>query len=273
VFYVSSSRFSAFGLGKNNDSIFYMEKPNTPMRYKENSWDEGTSVVRVMYDLKERIKPIVETLKEGIENDQYGMVLGVDASGRVPALVLARLIQYKRNIEIRFVTGNKNVDNEDSLVRLDELKGHFSTEEFRGQLGDREVLIVDDIIASGFSLELICRALKEVSLRYKVIGLAHEKSKTSASKEAVMERLEADILIGGEGDQFSGEYPEIYGKHQMAGIKKGVGMFSKSIHKTELDAQAGGNLYYPKQNQKVLQRTRELVNRTAHQLAEEIGWA
>jgi len=248
-----------------------MEKQRQTL-YKENHWEKETAIESVIDDIVERMRPILRAIKEDVEANKIGMVLGIDSSGRVPALLLAQTLKYKTNIEARFVTGNKNVDNEQKEMRQRDLVTHFSTPEFRGNVGNREVLIVDDIIASGFSITETCAALRENNIPFRVIALSMEDSELSDDKETIEEFLQATVLVGETNTPLDDEYPEIYGKHQMSGVKKGVGLFGKSIAKTAADAKKNNMVVPVEQNTEVLQRTRELVKEKAELLAQELGW-
>jgi pyrimidine operon attenuation protein/uracil phosphoribosyltransferase len=249
-----------------------MEEPKPHVIYKENLLGREVRVEHVMKDVKERVQPILSALKQDIEQNKIGMVLGIDASGRIPALLLAQAIQYKNDVEVRFVTGNKNVDYEDRVTRLEELKQHFSSATFQGELGEREILLVDDIVASGISVELTAEALRACELPYRLVTLSLEDSELASDKETIEVKISAPIITGETNSVLMGTVPGVHGKHQMAGVKKGVGMFSKSINKTAFDAEAVGDKHYLKPNYEVLQRTRELINQYARSLAEEMGW-
>lgn len=239
--------------------------------YKENPWNKETNIAEVMNDVKERLRPILQELKSDVEANKIGMILGIDGGGRVPALLLARVLKYKASIETRFVTGNKNVDNEDKIKRLEELIGHFSTDEFKGQLGDREVIIMDDIVASGHSVDLTCQALKRVGIKYRICALAKEASQLSSDISEIEEFLDAKVIVGNTGTPLDDEYPEIYGKHKMAGVKKGVGMHSESIAIQNSKISELVNVDADEADE-VLKITREKADQIAQELAIEIGW-
>lgn len=247
-----------------------MEK--SPLSYRENHWDRETVVEHVIEDIVDRLRPILKRIKEDVEHNKIGMVLGIDASGRVPALLLAQTLKYKTNIEIRFVAGNNNVDNEEKEERLRDLTAHFATSEFQSELQNREVLIIDDIIASGYSIAETCEALQRNNIVYRVVALALEDSQLSDDKEDIEEFLRTSVLVGETNTPLDAYLPEIYGKYQMSGVKKGVGMISKSIAKTASDAKQNNAIVPVEQNTAVLQRTRELLKEKAGLLARELGW-
>lgn len=250
-----------------------MENPKQPLMYKENKWSgdslDEIKVENVIFDTKERVRSVLREIKEDVEAGKYGMVLGIDASGRVPALLLANTIKYQTEIETRFVAG-ANIDRDEYKKRISELTDVFTTKEFLGNLNDKEVLIIDDIIASGRSLELVCTALKELGIPYQVVALGFENTTHSISD--LEDLLGSKIIIGKTGTPLDDLYPEIYGKHQMSGVKKGVGVHSESISKIGERLSNEGLINTISQDTAVLQRTRELISLSAKKLAQEIGW-
>ncbi len=244
---------------------------NKQATYKENLEDKEININEVMSDTKDRLRPILLQLKDDIEANKIGMVLGIDGSGRVPALIMSRVLKYSTQIETRFVTGNKNIDNEDHVDRLEELTAYFSSDEFKGQLGDREVIIIDDIVASGQSINLTCEALKRAGIRYRVCALSLEYSKQASDKNEIEQFLDAEVIVGNTGTPIDNEYPEIYGKRKMSGVKKGVGMHGESIalQNRRLSGLISVN---PDEDSRVLKITREKVEEIAQELASELGW-
>ena len=126
--------------------------------------------------LGQPIFDVLQELKESINKGDYGMVIGDDASGRVPAMIIQKVLKniYQEKgfspPEVRFVTGSKGAkDPEHKAKLLDEylikaLPGTIET--------DRRVLVVTDMIDSGRSIEPLVTALSKSGVKFDVVTVA-----------------------------------------------------------------------------------------------------
>ncbi|PCI30857.1 hypothetical protein COB52_00815 [Candidatus Kaiserbacteria bacterium] len=168
----------------------------------------------------------MEDLKEEIANEEFGMVLGVDGSGRVPALIIEKVIKHVSPVEVRFIAGSR--PEEGVSTREDELEEYFSGEVFKALKAEgKRVLIVEDTLVTGESLVDICRALQNKEVEYEIVSLSYLGSKKISSGE-FSTRLGAKV-------HFSGKWtPSIYRKKKMSGVYKEKGdVFAKPLAKYE----------------------------------------
>ncbi len=202
-----------------------------------------------LHALEEPITKIINELRPQIETGQYKIILGDDASGRIPTLIMGRIIQKLYEAKgyppplIRFIAGStKLYDEEMEQEKLEEVEKHLrrikseiygkssepepSKTSFWGRLAPRSVryrtqekrkptpsvLIVTDTIASGRSVDMLSRGLKKNALRGDIasIGIVFD----SEDKKG-LEKKFGGRIIGGMWD-----VPSIYGKHKLSGVNK-----------------------------------------------------
>lgn len=238
----------------------------TKLSYQEIGQSFDTVVEEVMDTVKEKTRIVLLKLKERIENDEFGMVLGVDGSGRIPALLLGQTMRYAVRTEIKFVAGSRYVV-ENRGQRILELRKYFQRSEFKGLLNGRKVIVCDDVIVSGESIKLICVALQLSDIPYEVVSLSIQRGEFSAD--------ELEQNVGSNIIYSDTNIPLSYNKPQMSGVKKSSEIFSEPLDKYFADDNnnlGGVNNDESKQKPEILRRTRELIKQHASELAEELNW-
>lgn len=136
-----------------------VETPTIEEKQTEQTGQE-VELLEEIAELEKPIKKIIEKIKFRIESGEYGLIIGDDASGRVPALILGNFI--KKISEIRgatkpnviFIPGKLSDFSYDSV---DELKAHL---EKWGLREGKRVLIATDTVKSGESLEVLVKLIK-----------------------------------------------------------------------------------------------------------------
>src|SRR3989338_7015540 len=150
-------------------------------------------------ELEEPIKKIIEKIKSRIENGDYGLIIGDDASGRVPVLILGnfiRKVSEKRDLNkpnIIFIPGKLRsyfFDNESKKKYFDRHISKF------GVTKDKRILIVTDTVLSGLSLEVLIGLLHDMGYVCDIATIGVETSETNASLRDVM--LDGSEVVSGE---------------------------------------------------------------------------
>lgn len=115
-------------------------------------------------ELEEPIKKILEQISSKFEKGEYDLMIGIDASGRIPALIIFKVAEHiyqKRKIAVplfRFVAGD--------AAPKSELKKVIS-----GWNPRKKVLIVDDIVHSGESIAGLVGVLDDLNIQYDVAAI------------------------------------------------------------------------------------------------------
>jgi len=195
-----------------------MEKIPT-IRTEEDMKDEA------VFELESPMRSILERILPRIEKGEYDLIIGIDASGRIPALITEKFINYVYGIKgldipkTRFVAGN--IDKENSLKEISSWNPQ------------KRVLIVEDVIESGESIESLCNALGQKNIAYDIvtmggISMRDDVELFKKSSDTLKQKLGTDnIYVGQTGPM------DISGRSDLSGVtKKGIGeSFSQSNKK------------------------------------------
>lgn len=180
----------------------------------------------------------MEEMRSDIENGRYGMIIGDDASGRVPTLLMKEIISslYKRfgykTPETKFLALYPTESRDDAWYSLDpkidffgtiaevenrkielakqKIDLEFTSKINKNSLGDKKILLVTDTIATGGSLKPLIESLTENGFNVDVLTL-----------ESVPSRTTPTLLRGASVSRFYDlDVEGIYKKEKLAGVKK-----------------------------------------------------
>jgi len=160
---------------------------------------------------------LVKKLKEGIDKGEYDMLIGDDASGRIPTLVLRGILNSRKRklnpelkcvdseIKTRFVAGGQLENEKELEVAFDKIK----SENFK------KALIVTEYISSGKSMERIAKVLNDFKIPFDIAAFISNKEKIQIP--------ESSRLLYGElsSDDIYEEIPPVfYDKPEISGVIK-----------------------------------------------------
>ena len=177
--------------------------------------------------LREPIKNILEQMRERIDRGEYTLIIGDDASGRIPTWIFYNFFKeiYKeKNFpvpRVRYFEGGYRDDKTAfSLKRLFSKKTNSKIEEIKSHLTKlrkisnngvspkQKALVVTDTIASGHNSQPILDALRQQQISFDVAAVSNINYLTER--------------FGSDGKLFSGQYNplSIYGRDDLSGITK-----------------------------------------------------
>lgn len=195
--------------------------------------------------LKAPIQDLLGQLRESINKGEYRILIGDDVSGRIPTLIFREVLEdiYSENgfskPKTMFLTGLK-IDSPKELQEKAEMANQHLTKYYSedlnptglegvknkvfrlvdqiiaSHLSNRKVLLITDFVSSGMALEYITAALRNSGISFDIatIGL-------SGDRESLEKKLGGRIFYSLHNT------PEIYTKHDLAGVtKKGHDIFS-----------------------------------------------
>ncbi|HXV26566.1 MAG TPA: hypothetical protein VD862_00845 [Candidatus Paceibacterota bacterium] len=163
---------------------------------------------------------ILDRLQTRIEGGVYGAIIGDDSSGRIPALIMDRVLRERYRtlghpvLETRFAAGSGSgytqIEGQQYDDKVDALRRLVA-----GLGGGRRVLIVTDVVVSGKSLEplMVALTLEGVPFDVAATGYAEEWGKGTA--EMLRERFGAELIAGG-----TQIFPPILNRPDLSGVKK-----------------------------------------------------
>lgn len=182
---------------------------------KQETTENESAAILEIEEMRGHLKVLLEKLRPDIEKGSYGIIVGDDASGRLPALVLWNVLKhvYKDKEfpppQLRFVAGSRRANNPKLKAQLLIEK----TEELKAELGNsKKVLIVTETISTGSALTPLIDALKQVSIEFKIATLT--KIYTSRSISSTI--LEEELIIGYD----DADLPKIFNQEVLSGVTK-----------------------------------------------------
>jgi len=180
-------------------------------------------------ELEKPIKIIIEKIRGKIEKGEYGLIIGDDVSGRIPALILGGFIKKLAKIkgvrdpELIFIPGK--LENNANLKK--QLQDYISK---HGVNAGDNILIITEAIKSGSTLNILSRTL--ITLGHKC-DIATMGVEGSDSEYHIMRREEnltgADIFSGeferegGGPTPWNPNTPTVFREKSVSGVSKQEG--------------------------------------------------
>ena len=195
---------------------------------------------RTIQTLEDPLRKIITQLKGSIENGDYKVIIGEDASGRLATFAMHKIFSaiYQENgyppIETRYLSGNRGNPWLDNILQrkkgqlreyLADLKEHLGIE-----IGSGKILLVTDHIETGKSLRLLVNLLNQAGIEYDIATVAidsidtHNQLEESWGQQIVAGRT-TNAAIPGLKD-FSGVFkdnPDIHARRMQPGDKEYYG--------------------------------------------------
>lgn len=201
-------------------------------------------IFEAVAELELPIKIIIEKIQSRIENGEYGLIIGDDASGRIPTLILGNFIKTiseQRGLKkpnIIFIPGKLMgpILNLDSGMRAKSKKLENHIAKF-GATKDKRILIVTDTVLSGDSLKILVTVLHEIGFTCDIATIGVETDeKDLLNRDSNLHHSE---VISGEyynEDGFKQHTPKIYRAKTLSGVTKKAGQTkSTTVKSTESD--------------------------------------
>ncbi len=180
--------------------------------------------------LRSPVENIIKKLYPKISAGEYGLILGDDASGRIPSLLFNDIIcgVYKefghKNPDIRFFSGSKELEGEEKNQKKEMISLYLERVLKRNEENpQKKALIVTDVIATGVSLDPLIEVLKEKGLDFDIASIG------DVTTEDVESRWGKEVYFG------MSKLPKIYGLGMLSGVEKNVNeLFSHRIKDSDV---------------------------------------
>jgi adenine/guanine phosphoribosyltransferase-like PRPP-binding protein len=180
----------------------------------------------VIPDTIARVEKLLDqpVLRERIKSGAYGLVVGVDASGRVPALLMHKIVLGFRNVPLRFVAGKKTFDEIDVQDRANGIGSViYGMHDTLQDQGGGRVLLVDDVISSGEAIADICREMQVLGMTYDIAVLGAQGTDDESNTDIQAKKLGGEVFYAQIDHPDSLSFPEIYGRSEYSGVVKSGG--------------------------------------------------
>lgn len=188
--------------------------------------------------LKQPTYRLVKQLLPELRKGSYQMIIGDDASGRLPTLLFGRVARSiaeeagKAAPTVHFFAGSRFYgtfhpaedprwkDKKDEMMR-----------ELRGLDAQRKVLLVTDMVETGASLLPLAEVLDTLHIQRDIAAISFFDQEKQG-KEKIERLLKGRVYIGDK----KGALPSVYEKTDIAGVvKEAVNVHSDVVRKPEVN--------------------------------------
>lgn len=210
-------------------------------------------------ELRTPIKNILDQLRSEIDSGTYKIILGDDASGRIPTIIFGNVLSSiylekdSKVPQIRFIPAHPEIpkqplDNEvKKISRKMEMSG--------------KVLIVTDTILFGGHLRPVAEALKNNNLKFDIASIGIEGGAPRNKVEDLEKEWDCKIAWGMEGT------PSIYYNKSLSGVfKEDRDTISRSRKRREM--RYGIANYKARKEQKDINMARQDADELSRQIYE-----
>lgn len=200
----------------------FLEKFIPSALKKESGKREGYNF-KEMKAIEESSVSLIASMKEAIDSEKYDVLIGDDASGRIPTLTIWNVMKermrekhpdwspemQRKALQTYFVAGGQ--DNPNSA----ELKDYFSKVKERA---DKRVLLITEYIESGQSIFRLGKMLEDLEIPFDIATLQFSTEGDDREQEVRDFLIRHKIYIG--DISYSEGAPAIYGKTTLSGVFK-----------------------------------------------------
>jgi len=186
---------------------------------KKNKKETYQYDIETINDLEDYIFKLTEKLKENIDNDEYDTLIGDDASGRIPTLVLREIINRRREemhpgekvggIVTKFIAGGRGYSWDEK--KRENLKPVL--EKIKKDIHRKALVVTEHMRHSGIAK--MAEALDEAEINFDLAILSSFLPKEKHIKDNPI--LETKKIYVGKED---GSTPDIYARSSFSGVKK-----------------------------------------------------
>ncbi len=168
-------------------------------------------------DLKKQIGKLVTKLKAAIEKEEYTTLIGDDASGRIPTLILKKITEKvtTKPIKTLFIAGGKGHYWETEKVENTENKLDDILDQIKGR-----VLFVTEYMSEGEGMVKMAEQLENKGIDFDIASVA--SGKNDKEYERNFEIFKRHGLIIGHEDALMG--PAVYNEKEISGVFKELPM-------------------------------------------------
>lgn len=181
-------------------------------------------------ELEQPLRTIIEKIKPKIEAGEYGLFIGDDVSGRVPTIILGKIINA--------IYEARGFEKSKIIFIPGKLSSKTSTEEkldkYLAKLGfdrKKKILIITDTVYTGKSLNTLVNLIHKLNLDCNIATIGLEAAISNLNKERRYTTLLDKQTPLRDVEIYSGEYkntdgsktPRIYKEKHKSGVIKEPG--------------------------------------------------
>ena len=200
-----------------------VSSPFAQKRMEAFGQERTDHLFRNIENLEYAIDQIFKKLTPEINRGDFTLIIGDDASGRIPTFIIAhalKTIYKKKKLQppiVRFIAGSTRLSESERKRKLEKVATQIgrikeTVIKAHGTIG--KALVVTDIVETGASLRVLLDALSQNHMDAQPVSLG-ESTVNNAHKEELTEEQIRRLIVGDSDNRLF-----IYGKRQMSGVQK-----------------------------------------------------
>ena len=164
-------------------------------------------------ELEDPIFWIIDQLKDKLKDGKYQVLIGDDASGRIPALIIKKIVDHiyekygHEKPDLKFFSGTKGTIKKDLKESNAKAITEFATKQ---GLAGKNALLITDYIQSGAGMVSLTRGLENAGINLEVATMALNKDSKSIEKNVPYPIHDGENIVA----------PLIYGRYDLGGVRK-----------------------------------------------------
>jgi len=174
-----------------------------------------------VFELRNPTERILEKLSPELESGDVQLIIGDDASGRIPTAIFRKVfdVAYKERgftvPETRFLAGSRKMFGQEKIEKKEKIAEYLKEvkKDIETKFGRpfSKALVVTDIVVTGRSLDPLMEVLNEMGIETVVASM------TATNMEyikGISDWWHAPVYFGGD------YIPDIYGNQKISGVVK-----------------------------------------------------
>ncbi len=201
---------------------------------KNTDFDNEMEMARVSSTVLELRKPterILEKLSSELESGEVQLIIGDDASGRIPTAIFRKIfdLAYKEKgfvtPETRFLAGSRGLFAFEKVEKKEKMAEYLKEvkKDIEKKFGQpfSKALVVTDVVVTGRSLDPLMEVLNDMGVETVVASMTATNGESYVKE--ISERWHAPVYFGGD------YMPDVYGNQKISGVvKEGQDLFAET---------------------------------------------
>jgi adenine/guanine phosphoribosyltransferase-like PRPP-binding protein len=174
------------------------------------------------------IKAIANEMREDLVAGNFILIIGDDASGRVPALIFTEIANQMKPADQEktrciFFAGSRYLVGSEKMIKTQDIIDQLTRDtESLEMIQKGKVLVVTDTISTGNSILPVTTALNYLGANYEISSIAIYGDFVDEPGVRKVDKNRFEKLFSGKVHYYEKETPEIYGQQEYSGVEKDV---------------------------------------------------
>lgn len=207
---------------------------------EERARDEKGRLFEAVAVLEKPLSTILESLRPSLEQGEFDTIIGDDASGRIPTLILRKVIGEiygragRKGPDTLFFAGGGSAVAHEKKTDIKDPTGEITA--FLEKRPSKKVLVVTDTIVTGVSLIPLTTALRKTKIKYEVatVGLDPSGIEAYTGITPTIRQMRNSFQQTLQGKVHHGDSPDTPAMYEWSKVLGGVYKMPGDLHSKTL---------------------------------------